>query len=251
MGDFGQTFERATGSGSMHKEDWLNTALLAAAAITGGAALAPEAAAVGAGAEGASAAGLGLGELGGGFGGQFGADLAASELGGSMLAPEVAGFGAGGGAEGFGMMYGGGLGAPGYESLALGSGALPGGMELGGQATLLTAPNIPAGFGAGGGGGAGAFGVSGADPVNAGAFGHPSRWAGTSKGLSPTQMMQLGKMVGQIGSTPKQQGGPQADAFAAPSMRSALATQEEITRKWLKQNDPNTYRRIYGEPKEA
>jgi hypothetical protein len=61
----------------------------------------------------------------------------------------------------------------------------------------------------------------------------------------PKTVMYLGMMAAQLGSRP--QGGP-APMSGPPQMRQANMTQEDITKKWLMQNDPNTYRRIYGNP---
>ena len=36
-----------------------------------------------------------------------------------------------------------------------------------------------------------------------------------------------------------------------PMQRQAMLTQEQITKKWLLQNDPTTYARIYGSPQGA
>lgn len=62
--------------------------------------------------------------------------------------------------------------------------------------------------------------------------------------------MLLGRMAGMAsGQQPAQLGGP-AD-YSNPNLRSAQMTQQQITKKWLLKNDPNTYRRIYGEPQQG
>jgi hypothetical protein len=63
----------------------------------------------------------------------------------------------------------------------------------------------------------------------------------------PKTVMRLGQMAAQMGA-PRPQGGPQGFAAEQPSYRSAMHSQEDITKAWLLRNDPNTYRRIYGNP---
>ena len=96
-----------------------------------------------------------------------------------------------------------------------------------------------------------AMGATTAQPGMASAFGPNAAVSSYSKWTDPNNMMKAGQMIAQAGGQPQQQGAPQASAYEQPSMRSALATQEQITKKWLLKNDPKTYRRIYGEPQGA
>lgn len=62
--------------------------------------------------------------------------------------------------------------------------------------------------------------------------------------------MLLGRMAGMVGGQAQgQQGLPQD--YGNPNMRPAMLTQQQITKKWLLKNDPNTYRRMYGEPQQG
>lgn len=195
-------------------------------------------AAAGAGAAGAGAAGAGAyaGELGlgataaeiaaadaaaAGAGGAYAGELGLGATPEMLAIPEAAG--------GTGLDY------------ALASGALPGGLEMGGEAAMLApyaGPSADPAF------------LAGNTPLGSPYSGWLDKATATigDKLKNPRTQMMLGQMLAQSGAKPKQQGAPMGDAFAQPSMRSALASQEEITKKWLRINDPNTYRRIYGEP---
>lgn len=69
-----------------------------------------------------------------------------------------------------------------------------------------------------------------------------------SKGgsMSPQQAMQLAQMMGSNRQEERPMGAPQD--MGNPMQRQAMMTQEQITKKWLLENDPNTYARIYGSP---
>jgi hypothetical protein len=81
-------------------------------------------------------------------------------------------------------------------------------------------------------------------PAAAGGGAGESAWLAKLK--DPKTVMHLGMMAAQLG-TP-QHGGPQLTSMDTGPYRPALSSQEEITKRWLMQNDPNTYRRIYGNP---
>jgi hypothetical protein len=121
-----------------------------------------------------------------------------------------------------------------------GSSALLASMDptlLGGASSLATVPGQFAGAAESSLYGAGVA----QNPATA--LGPPSNWL--SK-LDPKTVMRVGSMVAQAGGGGQQQGGPQAGAYEQPAMHSALHSQEDITKAWLMKNDPNTYRRIYG-----
>jgi hypothetical protein len=64
--------------------------------------------------------------------------------------------------------------------------------------------------------------------------------------MDPKQAMLLAQMAGG-GQQPQRPMGAPMD-YGNPMQRQAMMTQEQITKKWLLQNDPNTYARIYGAP---
>jgi hypothetical protein len=75
----------------------------------------------------------------------------------------------------------------------------------------------------------------------AGGSGLASGWK-----MDPKQAMLLAQMAGG-GQQPQLPMGAPMD-YGNPMQRQAMMTQEQITKKWLLQNDPNTYARIYGAP---
>ena len=179
--------------------------------------------------------------------------LAAMEGGGAAAA------GAGAATAGSPALLGAGAGG-----VSLGAEAVAG---VGGSALMGMTPEMLAGFGAGGEdfaaqmagntiAGAG-YVAPGMDPAFLGGntpLGSPYSgfWDKATarvgdKLKDPKTVMRVGSMLLNSGQ-PAQQGGPQGAAFEAPQMHSALMSQEQITKKWLLQNDPKTYRRIYGDP---
>jgi hypothetical protein len=64
--------------------------------------------------------------------------------------------------------------------------------------------------------------------------------------MNPKQALMLAQMVGQGQQEQRPMGAP-VD-MGNPMLRQGQMTQEQITKKWLMENDPNTYARIYGTP---
>jgi hypothetical protein len=79
----------------------------------------------------------------------------------------------------------------------------------------------------------------------------PGLQAGAAAGkpwLTPERALMASALLGGIGGHPQQQAVP-VDFGGAP--RSPLTTQAEITKNWLRINDPATYARLYGAPQGA
>jgi len=64
--------------------------------------------------------------------------------------------------------------------------------------------------------------------------------------MGPKEAMMLAQMAGGGQQEQRPLGAPQDTGN--PMQRPAMMTQEQITKKWLLENDPNTYARIYGSP---
>ena len=178
--------------------------------------------------------------------GAFGIGPAASLFGGEAAAGAAGAAGslAGGGAEA--SLFGGGA----AEAAALGEGGIPFMAQMGealpvsGLAQSLM-------------GGAAQFGVpemaamtpfaqgaTTAAPGVAGMFG-PGE-AVSKPWLNPKMAMAMAGMLGGGEQRPQQLGAP-VD-MGNPYQRPALVSQEDIMKKWLRINDPNTYMRLYGQP---
>jgi hypothetical protein len=66
--------------------------------------------------------------------------------------------------------------------------------------------------------------------------------------LNPKNALLLSQVMG-MGQQPSRPMGAPID-MGNPMQRQATMTQEDITKKWLLHNDPNTYARIYGAPQQ-
>jgi hypothetical protein len=92
-----------------------------------------------------------------------------------------------------------------------------------------------------------AAGATTAAPGMAAAYGpQAAQAAGAGWKMTPKQAMLLAQMTGAGQQPERPMGGP-VD-MGNPMQRPAMMTQEQITKKWLLENDPNTYARIYGSP---
>lgn len=96
-----------------------------------------------------------------------------------------------------------------------------------------------------------AMGATTAQPGVSGMFGPQAAQSGSKAGwkLGAKEAMQLAQMTGGGLQEQRPLGAPQDSGN--PWQRQAMMTQEQITKKWLLQNDPNTYARIYGAPQGA
>ena len=144
--------------------------------------------------------------------------------------------GAAGAAGGAGSLLGGGAGAS----------ALLGDLAFGGvgQAAGIAGGTLGAEFG----------GMTAAQAAGAGVGqvgGAGGSLVGAAKGfsMSPKQAMMLAQMAGGGQQEQRPMGAPQD--MGNPMQRQAMMTQEQITKRWLLENDPNTYARIYGAPQGA
>ena len=220
------------------KKHPLEAAAIAATAWFGGPMIAG--ALSGAGAAGAGAAGagaLGAAELGG-------ASIAGSAAAAELAAPLASG----------GSLAGWGAGAAGGGSALLGANEVLGASSLLGEGTL---PSHFANMIAGGMGPSDFTAAMAGDAFMPGALGPtgtgtPSMGSkmgsllASGNGANPRQALQLAQMMGQGAPESRPMGAP-VDS-GNPMMRQAQMTQEQITKKWLLENDPNTYARIYGSP---
>lgn len=66
-----------------------------------------------------------------------------------------------------------------------------------------------------------------------------------AQGFNPQKAMMLASLFGG-GGQPQQMGTPAR--MGNPMQRPALVSQEDIMKRWLMRNDPNTYMRLYGQP---
>lgn len=136
--------------------------------------------------------------------------------------------------------------------------AVGGGMPLLGDEALLSsligpAPqaSMPELFGVGALANSGyaqpfAMGATTAQPGLTGAFGPSTAAAAETPWLTGDKAMNLARMAGSMGQQGEQRPmGAPAD-FSNPLQRPGLLTQEQITKKWLKINAPDVYRRMYG-----
>ena len=94
-------------------------------------------------------------------------------------------------------------------------------------------------------------GAATAAPGMAGAYGPTLAEAGSKPGwkLGGKDALLLAQMMGGGQQEQRPMGAP-VD-MGNPMQRQAMLTQEQITKKWLLQNDPTTYARIYGSPQGA
>lgn len=221
-------------------------AIAAALVATGGAAgYGPMAGMMGGTAAGAGAAG-GAGALGAGVGGTVAAETAAelaalygSELGlgatgavgeSALLGGPsfLSGFSPGSGLQG--NLWGAAEGSLGGSLLGPMPGAydaLPAAMQPFAQGAATSAPGM-----------ASTYGPSAANA------GSKAAWK-----MTPKDAMLLSQVVGSGQQEQRPMGAPQD--MGNPMQRQAMMTQEQITKRWLLENDPNTYARIYGMPQGA
>jgi len=162
--------------------------------------------------------------------------LAGTGLGAAGIGP-MAGLFGGAGAAGAGAVGAGaaGAGAAGASSL-LGPLAFDGV----GQAAGIAGGTLGAEFG----------GMTGAEAAAAG-VGKVGGAGGSLVGgagwkMGPKEAMMLAQMAGGGQQEQRPLGAPQD--MGNPMQRPGMLTQEQITKKWLLENDPNTYARIYGAP---
>ena len=92
-----------------------------------------------------------------------------------------------------------------------------------------------------------AAGATSAAPGMAAAYGpQAAQAAGAGLSMGPKEAMLLAQMTGAGQQEQRPMGAP--SDMGNPMQRQAMMTQEQITKKWLLENDPNTYARIYGAP---